>query len=78
MGDEKFTRGQRVNVEIDGRIVESIFVREAAAQDAADEDAADVKSAASGTERGAARMAWVRRSDTGEVEPVEYDSISLP
>jgi hypothetical protein len=71
MGGETFTRGQRVNVEIDGKQVESIFVRAAAPQQAAAGEGAGVARPGS-----AAEIAWVRRSDTGEVEPVEYRLIS--
>ena len=70
MGDEQFTRGQRVSVEIGGRQVASIFVRDGAPQEAVGGERALPSSGA------AARLAWVRRSDTGEVEPVDYSSIS--
>jgi hypothetical protein len=71
MEDEKLARGQRVNVEIDGRQVDSIFVRAAAPREVTGD-----KGAAVSGERGVAELAWVRRSDTGEVEPVESRLIS--
>jgi len=71
VGGQRFTRGQRVSVEIDGKQVESIFVRAAAPQ-----QATAVEGAGAFRPGSAAEIAWVRRSDTGEVEPVEYRLIS--
>jgi hypothetical protein len=71
MGGSTFTAGQRVNVEFDGRQIECIFVR-----DGARHRATDVKGGAGLAGETASEFAWVRRSDTGEVEPVDYRLIS--
>ncbi|HEX3433412.1 MAG TPA: hypothetical protein VHT25_05045 [Solirubrobacteraceae bacterium] len=66
-GERRFSAGQRVIVELDGETIEGVFVRYAPQQ-----GGVNVKGAA----RAAAAVGWVRRSDTGEIEPFEYGLIS--
>jgi hypothetical protein len=68
-GENRFAPGQRVNVEIDGRQVAGVFVRSAAPG-----EGVNAKGAGAAGETGGA-IGWVRRSDTGEVEPFEYELI---
>lgn len=68
---ERFTAGQRVDVEIAGRPVSCVFVRYAAAQ-----ASANVKDAGPRAGHAAVEVGWVRRSDTGEVEPFDVQLIS--
>jgi hypothetical protein len=63
---ERFSAGQHVDVEIGGRRIQCVFVRYAAPQ-----PGVNVKGAESSAGESAAEIGWVRRSDTGEVEPVE-------
>jgi hypothetical protein len=85
MSGQKLTAGQRVNVEVDGKAVEGVFVRLAASlHDVNAKSAAAVASRRDVGARGAtphaaesaAAIAWVRRSDTGEVEPFELRLVS--
>jgi hypothetical protein len=69
-GQTRFAAGERVTVEIDGQPVTGVFVRFAAR-----DDGVNVKSAAASREASAG-IGWVRRSDTGEVEPFDYQLIS--
>lgn len=69
-GESRFAPGRRVNVEIDGRQVAGVFVRSAAPG-----EGVNVKGSPAAAERGGA-IGWVRRSDTGEVEPFSYELIS--
>jgi hypothetical protein len=71
MSAQRFAAGQRVNVEIGGKRVQAVFVRAGVQQ-----EGVNVKSAAAPPGEGAAGIAWVRRSDTGEVEPFELRLIS--
>jgi hypothetical protein len=71
MSAQRFTAGQRVNLEVGGKQVQAVFVRAAVQQ-----EGVNVKSAAAPGGEGAAGIAWVRRSDTGEVEPFELGLIS--
>jgi len=71
MSAQRFAAGQRVNVEIGGRRVQAVFVRAAVQQ-----EGVNVKSAAAPGGEGTDGIAWVRRSDTGEVEPFELGLIS--
>ncbi len=59
-------------MEIGGKRVQAVFVRLAIQQ----HEGVNVKSAAAPGGEGAAGIAWVRRSDTGEVEPFELGLIS--
>jgi hypothetical protein len=66
-GERRFTAGQRVIVELDGAKIEGVFVRFSQRQ-----EGVNVKGAGDG----GAAVGWVRRSDSGEIEPFEYDLIS--
>jgi hypothetical protein len=66
-GERRFTAGQRVIVELDGAKIEGVFVRFSQQQ-----EGVNVKGAG---DAGAA-VGWVRRSDSGEIEPFEYGLIS--
>lgn len=70
-GESRFAPGQRVNVEIDGRQVAGVFVRSAAPGNGVNVKGADPAGKACG-----GAIGWVRRSDTGEVEPFEHELIS--
>jgi hypothetical protein len=70
-GESRFAQGERVTVEIDGRRVAAVFVRVAAPG-----NGVNVKGAGAEGEAGDGAIAWVRRSDTGEVEPFDYELIS--
>jgi hypothetical protein len=69
-GETRFAAGEHVTVEIDGHHVAGVFVRFAARG-----DGVNVKSAAASRDAPAG-IGWVRRSDTGEVEPFDYQLIS--
>jgi hypothetical protein len=71
MSGKRFTAGQRVAVEIGGERVQAVFVRLAVQR-----EGVNVKSAAGAGSEQAAAIAWVRRADTGEVEPFELRLIS--
>lgn len=66
-GEQRFNAGQRVVVELDGEKIDGVFVRYSLQQ-----EGVNVK----GAERPGAAVGWVRRSDTGEIEPFEYGLIS--
>ncbi len=66
-GERRLTSGERVVVELDGARIDGVFVRYALAQ-----EGVNVK----GAERAGAAVGWVRRADTGEIEPFGYDLIS--
>jgi hypothetical protein len=66
-GERHLTAGERVVVELDGERIAGVFVRYARPQ-----EGVNVK----GAEGAGAAVGWVRRSDTGEIEPFEYDLIS--
>ncbi len=68
-GENRFAPGQRVNVEIEGRQVAGVFVRSRRPARAS-------TSKASPQAEGGGAIGWVRRSDTGEVEPFGYELIS--
>jgi hypothetical protein len=70
MSERRFSAGQRVDVEIGGERVQGVFVRLGVQREGVDVKAA----AAPGGQE--AEIAWVRRSDTGEVEPFELRLIS--
>jgi hypothetical protein len=70
MRGQDLSAGQRVTVEIDGERVEAVFVRLAIQQ-----KGVNVKTAAAPGGAGA-DIAWVRRSDSGEVEPFELRLVS--
>ncbi|HLB21833.1 MAG TPA: hypothetical protein VK605_06960 [Solirubrobacteraceae bacterium] len=70
MSDRRFSAGQRVDVEIGGERVQAVFVRLGAQR-----EGVDVKAAVAAGGQ-AAEIAWVRRSDTGEVEPFELRLVS--
>lgn len=68
MGEQRrFTAGERVVVALDGQRIEGVFVRYALEQQGVNVKGAGGAGAAAG---------WVRRSDTGEIEPFEYGLIS--
>jgi hypothetical protein len=69
-GESRFAAGQRVSVEIDGEQIVGVFVRFVAP-----DDGVNVKSGSVSREPRAG-IGWVRRSDTGEVEPFDYELIS--
>jgi hypothetical protein len=65
-----FSEAQRVYIEIDGGRVEGVFVRPG-------EQAEGVIVESPAVDGPYKRdVAWVRRSDTGEVEPFVYESVS--
>jgi hypothetical protein len=66
-GERRFKAGERVVVELGDEKIEGVFVRYALEQ-----HGVNVK----GTEDLGAAVGWVRRSDTGEIEPFEYGLIS--
>jgi hypothetical protein len=70
-GESRFAPGRRVNVEIDGRQVAGVFVRSAAPG-----EGVNVKGAGGAAQTRGGAIGWVRRADTGEVEPFEYELIS--
>lgn len=67
---EGFSAGQRVNVEIDGRQVEGEFLRPGEPE----EGVTVTSPAVDGPYK--RDVAWVRRSDTGEVEAFVYERVS--
>jgi hypothetical protein len=69
--ERRFIAGERVTVEIDGQRVEGVFVRFAEQQ-----HGVNAKGAAAPDGRQPPGVGWVRRSDTGEVEPFAYGLIS--
>jgi hypothetical protein len=68
-GERRFKAGERVVVEFGGERIEGVFVRYALQQ-----QGVNVKGAEGSADAGA--VGWVRRSDTGEIEPFEYGLIS--
>jgi hypothetical protein len=66
-GERRLTAGERVIVELQGEKIDGVFVRYAPQQ-----EGVNVK----GAEDAGAAVGWVRRWDTGEIEPFEYDLIS--
>ncbi|MHB8233931.1 MAG: hypothetical protein ACYDHT_04685 [Solirubrobacteraceae bacterium] len=66
-GQRPLRAGEPVTVELDGEKIDGVFVRYAPQQ-----GGVNVK----GAEQAAAGVGWVRRSDTGEIEPFEYGLIS--
>jgi hypothetical protein len=67
----RFTAGERVTVEIDGKQVEGVFVRFAEQQ-----QGVNAKGGAAPGDLQLQGVGWVRRSDTGEVEPFAYELIT--
>jgi hypothetical protein len=61
---QDFSTGARVYVEIDGERVEGIYIR------------AGELEAPGREEPSKRKVAWVRRSDTGEVEPFDHRLVS--
>jgi hypothetical protein len=65
---EGFATGERVYVEIDGARVDGIFVRAGQLEPVGPERPAEQASKRD--------VAWVRRADTGEVEPFDRRLVS--
>jgi hypothetical protein len=61
---QDFSTGAHVYVEIDGERIEGIYIR------------AGELEAPAGTEPQRRKVAWVRRSDNGEVEPFDHRLVS--
>jgi hypothetical protein len=70
-GERRLTAGERVTIEIDGRQVEGVFVRFADQR-----HRVNAKGAAPAGELQPGGVGWVRRSDSGEVEPFAYHLIT--
>jgi hypothetical protein len=69
--ERRLTPGARVTVEIDGRQVAGVFVRFADQR-----HRVNAKGAAADGELQPGGVGWVRRSDSGEVEPFAYHLIT--